>query len=179
MRNVKNLLLAAGLGLALAGLAVAASTGSQTVGMQVGSICVLAVTGNPSTLTVAAPATGGAAPTNPSSNATYAQYTSTVAASQSRRLTAAWGSSDAAPSGCSLKLTAAPSGHTNEGASAGQITLSSTAQDIVSTIKSCATGQGPTSGTQLTYQLSVDSLTALVASESKTATVTLTLTDAA
>jgi len=179
MKTLKIILIGAVCGLGLAGLMFAAATTTQTVTMQVNAIGVLAVSGNPSTLTVAAPAAGGDTPSNASDNATYVQYTSTVGASNARKLTAAWGGSDAAPAGCSLKLTATPSGGTNEGSTAGQITLSSTAQDIVTTIKSCATGTGGTSGAQLTYLLAVTSMTDLVAGESKSATVTLTLTDAA
>ena len=179
MKSLKHILLGVGCALALTALVQAAATTTQTVTMQVNAICVLAVTGNPGTLTVSAPASGGQTPSNPSSNTTYAQYTSTVPASQSRKLTAAWGASDAAPAGCSLKLAATPSGGTNQGTGACQITLSATAQDIVTQIKSCATGTGGTNGAQLTYTLSVDTVTSLVASESKSATVTLTLTDAA
>ena len=179
MKAIKIMLSGAVCGLGLVGLMFAAATTTQTVTMQVNAISVLAVTGNPSTLTVSAPAVGGDTPANASDNATYVQYTSTVGASNARKLTAAWGGSDAAPAGCSLKLTATPSGGTNQGSTAGQITLSSTAQDIVTTIKSCATGTGGTSGTQLTYLLSIDTMTSLVAAESKSATVTLTLTDAA
>lgn len=179
MKSLKNILLGVGCALALAAFVEGAATTTQTITMQVNSICVLAVTGNPSTLIVSAPASGGQTPSNPSSNTTYAQYTSTVPASQTRLLTAAWGSSDAAPAGCSLKLSATPSGGTNQGSTAGQVTLSSTAQSIVTAIKSCATGTAATNGAQLTYTLSVDTLTSLVAGDSKTATVTLTLTDAA
>jgi hypothetical protein len=94
-------------------------------------------------------------------------------------MTAVWGASDAAPTGCSLKLQATPSGGLNQGSSAGQITLSSTAQDLITAIKSCATGNAAANGAQLTYTLSVNTVTSLVASESKMATVTLTFTDAA
>ena len=179
MKTLKALLVGVVSCLVIAGFALAVSTANQTVTMQVNAICVLGVTGNPSTLTVSAPATGGQTPSNPSSNTTYAQYTSTVASATTRKLTAAWGGSDAAPAGCSLKLAATPSGGTNQGTTAGEITMSGTAQDVVTTIGSCATGTGPTSGAQLTYTLSVDTVTSLVASESKSATVTLTLTDAA
>ena len=176
--KLKAILFGAVCGLGLTGLMFASATTTQTVTMQVNAIGVLAVSGNPSTLTVSAPAVGGETPSNASNNGTYVQYTSTVGASNSRKLTAAWSGSDAAPAGCSLKLTATPSGGTNEGSTAGQITVSSTAQDLVTTIKSCATGTGGTSGAQLTYLLAVTSMTDLVAGESKSATVTLTLTDA-
>ena len=179
MKTLKAVLTGVIGALGIAGFMFAAATSTQTVTMQVNAICVLAVTGNPSTLTVSAPTTGGQTPSNPSSNTTYAQYTSTVGASQTRKITAKWEAGDAAPAGCSLKLTATPSGGTNQGATAGQITMSSTAQDVVTTIGSCATGTSGSNGAQLTYTLSVDTVTSLVASESKSATVTLTLTDAA
>ena len=179
MKSLKNILLGVGCALALAAFVEGAATTTQTITMQVNSICVLAVTGNPSTLIVSAPASGGQTPSNPSSNTTYAQYTSTVPASQTRLLTAAWGSSDAAPAGCLLRLTATPNIATNQGSTAGQITVSATAQDLVTAIKSCATGTGGTSGAQLAYSLDVSDPTALVAGATKTATVTLTLTDAA
>ena len=164
--------------LAAAGLIQAAVTANQTVTMTVNSICVLALTGNPSALTVTAPATGGLDPSNPTDTSTYAQYTSTVPTGQSRRLTAAWGGADAAPAGCSLKLTASSPGG-NKGTSSGQVTVSATAQNIVTGIRSCATGSGGTYGAQLTYLLSVDTVDNLVSGESKTATISLTLTDAA
>ena len=179
MKSTKIALLILAFGLALAGLAGAASTATQTLSMQVGSICVVSVTGNPSTLSVAAPGTGGQTPASGTSNTTYAQYTSTVAAGQTRKITAAWGASDAAPAGCALKLTATPNVGTNQGTSAGLVTLTSTAQDLVTTIKSCATGTSGSSGAQLAYSLDVTDPTALVAGATKTATVTLTLTDAA
>lgn len=179
MKTIKALMMGVVIGFGIVGLMFASSTANQTVSMQVNAICVLGVTGNPSTLTVSAPATGGDTPSNPSSNTTYAQYTSTVGAATTRKLTAAWGGSDAAPAGCSLKLTATPSGGTNQGTGAGQITMSATAQDVITTIRSCATGTGGSNGAQLTYLLSVDTVTSLVAAESKSATITLTLTDAA
>jgi len=179
MKAFKAIVVGIACGLGIAGLMFASSQANQTVSMQVNAICVLGVTGNPSTLTVSAPATGGDTPSNPSSTSTYAQYTSTVGAATTRKITAAWGGSDAAPAGCSLKLTATPSGGTNQGTSAGQITMSDTAQDVVTTIRSCATVTGGSNGAQLSYVLSVDTVTSLVAAESKSATITLTLTDAA
>jgi hypothetical protein len=179
MKAIKFGLAGLALGFALAGLAGAAATSNQTLSMQVNAICVIAVSGNPSTLTVAAPGTGGLTPSPGSNSSTYAQYTSTVAAGQSRKVTAAWGGTDAAPAGCVLKLVATPSSGTNQGTGGGQLTLSSTAQDLVTAIKSCATGTSGSSGAQLAYSLEVSDATALVAGESKSATVTLTLTDAA
>jgi len=178
MKTLKALLVGVVSGLGIVGFMFAAATATQTVTMQVNAICLIAVTGNPSTLTVSAPAAGGQTPANGSSNTTYAQYTSTVGSGTTRKITAAWGGSDAAPAGCALKLTATPSGGTNQGSSAGQVTVSATAQDVVTTIRSCFTGTGANNGAQLSYSLEVSDATALVAGESKSATVTLTLTDA-
>ena len=179
MKTLKALLVGVVSALGIAGFVFGVSTANQTVTMQVNAICLVAVTGNPSTLSVSAPAAGGQTPVSGSSTATYAQYTSTVASGTNRKITAAWGGSDAAPAGCALKLTATPSGGTNQGTSAGQITMSSTAQDAVTTIGSCVTGTGGSNGAQLSYSLEVSDATALVAGESKSATITLTLTDAA
>ncbi len=55
--------------------------------------------------------------------------------------------------------------------------MTSTAADIVEGIGSCATGTGATNGAQLTYVLSINTMTSLVASDNHTVTVTLTLTD--
>jgi hypothetical protein len=178
MKDLKAILIGVVFGLGVVGLTFAVSTATQTVTMQVGAICVVSVTGNPSTLTVSAPTTGGQTPMSGSSTTTYAQYTSTVAAGTTRKISAKWATGDAAPAGCALKLTATPAGG-NQGTGAGQITMTSTAQDVVTTIRSCATGTGGTYGAQLSYALDVSDATALVASESKSATVTLTLTDAA
>lgn len=165
------------LALGLAGLMFAAATATQTVTMQIASISVLGTTGNPATLAVAAPAQGGETPANPTSNSTYAQYTSTVATGVTRRLQANWGGTDAAPAGCSLLLTATPAVLPNQGTTAGQITMTSTATNIVTAIGSCATGITGTSGAQLAYVLSINSMTALVAGDNHTVTITLTLTD--
>ena len=159
-----------------AGVAYAATdTATQSVTMTVNEIAVVDVTGNPGTLTIVAPGSGGATPSNPTDNSTYAQYTSTRAGAFTRTITAEWGGTDAAPAGTSLKLTATPGA--GEGTGAGQKTLSSTAQSVITGIASVATGTGGTSGAQLTYELSLDTMASLVAAESKNVTITLTLTE--
>ncbi len=175
MNALKKCLMGTVLALRLAGLMFAAATATQTVTMQINSISVLATTGNPAALAVSAPGTAGATPANPTSNTTYAQYTSTVAAGITRRLQANWGVSDAAPAGCSLLLQATPG--TGQGTGAAAITMTSTAQNIVTAIGSCATGVTGTSGAQLAYTLSINTMTSLVAGDNHTVTITLTLTD--
>ena len=154
----------------------AQDTATQTVTMQVREICVIDVTGNPSPLIIVPPSNGGDMPANPSDNTTYAQYTSVVAQGKTRSITAHWGANDSAPSGCELKLEATPAGG-NQGSSAGEITLSTTPQNIVTGIRSCATGSDSSNGAQLTYTLVIKDVESLVAGEEKTVTVTLTLTD--
>jgi hypothetical protein len=144
--------------------------------MRVSEICVIDVTGNPSVLVIVPPSDGGDTPANPSDSSTYAQYTSVVASGKTRSITAQWAAGDAAPSGCVLQLQAQPAGG-NQGTSAGTITLSSTPQNIVTGIGSCATGRGSTQGARLTYTLVINDVESLVAGEEKTVTVTLTLTD--
>jgi len=174
----RTLCLAGALSLALVGLAVADDTANQTVQMNVDDICVIDVTGNPAALTIVAPGTGGQTPPDDSDNTTYAQYTSVVAGAARRTITAAWGGSDAAPSGTSLLLevTAVTAGCGSR--VVGGITVSAIDQDIVTAIPSCATGTAGTDGGQLTYTLSVDDVSQLDSSDDQSVTVTLTLTDA-
>jgi hypothetical protein len=172
------LCLAGVLSLALVGLAFGSDTANQTVQMNVDDICVIDVTGNPGALAIVAPGTGGQTPADDTDNTTYAQFTSVVAGSARRAVTAAWGGSDAAPSGTSLLLevTALTAGCGS--AVGGGITMTAVAQNIITTIPSCATGTGGTDGGQLTYTLAVDDVSQLDSSDDQSATITLTLTDA-
>jgi len=173
-----SVVLAVGLLFGLVGVAFAADIATQTVQMNVNDICVIDVTGNPGALTIVAPGTGGQIPPDDSDNSTYAQYTSVVPGSTTRTVTAAWGGSDAAPSGTSLLLevTAVTAGCGSR--AVGGITMTALAQNIITAIPSCATGTGGTDGGQLTYTLQVDDVFQLDASDDQTVTVTLTLTDA-
>lgn len=148
---------------------------TATVNMSLSAFCVMAITSSAVSLSVVNPAAPGAVPDNPTSSSTYAQYSSVVASGTTRRITAAWATGNSAPSGCSLKLTATPG--SGQGSSAGQITLSTTAQNIVTGIGGCATGTGSTNGAQLGYVLTINSVFSLIAAESKSATITFTLTD--
>jgi hypothetical protein len=177
--RLASVVLAVSLSFGLVGLAFAADTADQTVQMNVDEICVIDVTGNPGALTIVAPTTGGQTPPDDSDNTTYAQYTSVVSGSTVRAVTAEWDGSDAAPAGCSLALevTAVTAGCGSR-VVGGIITMTSTAQNIITAIGSCATGTGGTDGGQLTYTLKVDNVSQLDASDDQSVTVTLTLTDA-
>jgi hypothetical protein len=159
----------------VAGLAFSATTQSVTV--QINAFCIIAVTGNPTALIVSAPAQGGATSANPTDNTTYALYTSSIPTGTTRRIQANWGLTDAAPAGCSLLLTATPANLPNQGTSAGQISITSTATNIVTGIGCCATGTGSSNGAQMTYVLSINSMTALVANDNHSIMISLTLTD--
>lgn len=163
------------LALGVCGALYAANEDGHDVTLEVSAIAEIAVTADVS-LTVSAPATPGAIPQNDSDNSAYLQYTSTVPTGQTRSISAAWGGTDAAPAGTRLRLQASPPGGMGTGAAA--ITVSGSAQNVITAISSCYTGTGGTDGAQLTYTLEVTDATALVANASETVTVTFTMTDA-
>lgn len=88
-------------------------------------------------------------------------------------LTANWGAGDAAPSGCDLSLEVTSLTAGCGSAVVGGITVSGTAQNIVSSIGSCATGTGGSDGAQLSYTLSVTDDTQLDCCDDQTVTITL------
>jgi hypothetical protein len=165
------------LSIAFATALVRLAAQQASVQITLNTIAAIKVSGGNITLSVTAPAATGGQPQGATNNACYLQYSSVVSSGQTRTVTAAWGASTTAPSGCALTLTATPTAGTGTvGTSSGQITLSSSAQTIINGIAGCATGTGATNGAKLTYTLSVTSPTGLVANESKTATITFTLT---
>jgi hypothetical protein len=111
-------------------------------------------------------------------NSLWLNYTSIVENNKKRNITAAISSE--LHSGVSLKLLAGPisSGKGSVGASAGEITLSKTAQNLVTTIGSCFTETGNGKGHRLTYTLDMNNekYNELKA-ESYDITVTYTITD--
>lgn len=157
------------------GLACLMFAATQAVQVTIAPIGVMAVTGNPASMAVASPAGAGAIPANPTDASTYVQYTSAVAAGVTRKLQANWGTTDAAPAGCALRLTATPG--SGQGTTAGTITMSSTATNIVTGIGGCATGTTSTSGAKMSYVLAINSMNSLVAGDNHTVFITLTLTD--
>jgi hypothetical protein len=63
------------------------------------------------------------------------------------------------------------------GTAGSSVSISSSGQNIVTGIPSCATGQG-TNGVNLNYTLVVDTPASLVQGDTKSVTITYTLTDA-
>ena len=127
------------------------------------------------TLTTNTPAAGGDTPLGDSDATKLLQYTSLVASGLTRSISVQWDVADAAPTGTSLKVEAT-SVPASCGTAAGLVTISSTAQDIITGIGSCATGTGA-SGAALTYTFSIDTVSSLVVGDNKTVTLTYTLTD--
>jgi len=174
-RSLQAVLIGALCAFLLTGQIRSATTVTSAVSVSIASFCLMAVTSSSVTLTIANPATPGSVPANATSTSTYAQYSSTVASGVTRRVTAAWATGNSAPTGCELRFTATPG--SGQGTSAGQIVVSTTAQNIVTGIEGCATGTGASNGAQLAYTLNINTMTSLVANESKSASITLTMTD--
>lgn len=142
---------------AFGGRASAQATATQDVSYEVQAVSQLSFSGSPS-LTIAA-ATAGSAPTSVTANATYAVTTNET----DRKITAQIDSD--MPSGVSLSVSlAAPSG----GTSAGAVSLSTVAQDVVTGISTLNA-----SGLGVTYSLSATSAAGVVPAGSRTVTYTI------
>jgi hypothetical protein len=155
----------------------AADSATHNVVVQIQNVCKINLNSTSTiTLTTVAPAVGGNPVTGQSDSSKLLQYTSAAPSGQTRRITAAWGASDSAPAGTALRLqvTSVTSGCGTAGA---QITLSSTAQNLVTAIGSCATGTG-VNGAALTYAFAITNINNLRVGSSSTVTVTFTFTDA-
>jgi hypothetical protein len=141
------------------GFVYAADNVDQTVTYQVSAINEISVSGNPSALTVNA-ATAGSEPTAVTdASTTYAITTN----QSSRKITGVLNS--AMPSNTTLKVTlGAPTG----GSSAGQVTLTASAADLVTGISTLAE-----SGLSISYEFSATSAAGVVASAQKTVTLTV------
>jgi len=178
---MKRLVLALMVLMSMIGIVYAANdSASHQVTMNVVE-CVVIDLNDTSTITLqtTAPAVGGDPVTGATDSTKRLQYTSLVPAGQTRRVTANWGPADSAPAGTSLRveITAINGVAGNCGTATGQITLSNVAQNIITGIGSCRTGTGA-NGATVTYTFSIDDISQLQVGDSKTVTVTFTLTDA-
>ena len=156
--NAKRILTAVAL---LAGMTSVASaqTANQTVTFQVDAINQIAFTGSPSL--VINTATAGSAPTNATANVSWAVTTNQAGA----KITASIGSN--MPAG--LTLTANLTAPTAAGSSAGALSLSTTAVDLVTGITKLAE-----SGLGVQYTLSATPAAGVVSSTTRTVTYTIT-----
>jgi hypothetical protein len=143
--------------------AFAAATVGQTITYQVSAINEITVSGNPGALIVVT-AVPGSQPTAVTDATTTYAITTNIA---SKKITVALNT--AMPANTALKLTlVAPTG----GTSAGQVTLTATAQDLVTGITTLAE-----SGLGISYNFSATLAAGVVSSAQKT--VTLTVVDGA
>lgn len=150
------------LSLALFGLASGADAQSstQSVSIQVDTVNVISVSGNPGALVVNS-ATAGSQPDDATDASTSWAVTTNLT---SQKLTASVGTT--MPSGVTLSLNAtAPTG----GTGAGDVALSTTDQDVVTSISTLNE-----SGLGLSYTLSATPSAGVVAQQSKTVTLTIT-----
>lgn len=161
----------------LSGIARAQTQASHNASFTINAIAVLSVPTGNITLTVTAPGTSGDVPANPTDNTTRHQYTSTVLSGRTRTITAAI-TSGTVPTGTVLQLQASvPGSPCNRGTSGPTVTLSGTAQSIITAIGGCATGSGANCPV-LTYTLNITDVESLEAgTTTPPITVQFTLTD--
>jgi hypothetical protein len=163
--------------LVVCSMSLAQSTNSDhhDVIININSIALLDLEGPNVTLDVTRPTNAGDEPVGDSDNGTYLNYTSTVASSASRSISAQI-TAGSVPAGVDLKLAAVPAARSNEGTSAGQVTLDDkAAHAVVTGIGSCATGAAASDGARCTYTLEVSSYSALEVQSNTTMTVTYTI----
>jgi hypothetical protein len=166
MRKTKNLsacLVVLGLLFGLIGLALAANTAQQTVSYEVTAIDEITVSGDPGALVVNT-AVAGSEPSADTDNTTTWAVT-TNGGTDGKKMTGDINSNMPANTTLEINLTA-PTG----GSGSGDVTLSTTAADLVTLIDSVAE-----SGLTITYTLSALIAAGVVPQATKT--VTLTLTD--
>ena len=142
-------------------------TASSTVTITFSEISELAVSGDPGTLTIVAPAAAGNLPADQSDATTTMSWTANVAAGLTRKVT---GSLDVLFSGINLYATVAAPGGT-DGTSAGEVqfAVGATAYDYVTAIGNCNV-----SAQTITFRASVSAMVAPYTSTSQTVTWTLT-----
>ena len=167
MKKLISILLAIVLTLGLSGVALAESSDSSIVTITFSEINELAVSGNPSTLTIVAPTTAGELPADQSDATTTMRWTSNVGDDLTRKIT---GSLGALFSGIDLHATVAAPG-TTSGTSPGELefTAADTDYEFVTGIGNCNV-----SAQTITFRAEVTEMVAPYTSTAQTITWTLT-----
>jgi hypothetical protein len=172
MKKLTSILLVIVLTFALSGVALAGTgSDSSSVTITFSEIAELGVSGNPGTLTIAAPATAGDLPADQSDATTTMSWTSNTdyvgEAQQTRKIT---GSLAVLFSGIDLYGTVAAPG-TTDGASAGELrfTAAATAYEFVTGIENCNV-----SAQMITFRANVTGMVTPYTSTAQTITWTLT-----
>lgn len=154
----------------------------HTVAISIPEVAILDLEGTTSiSLAVEAPTEAGEAVdfSNATNNDIWLNYSSITGTSEPTRTVAAKISNNSVPSGMLLKVTAgadASAGDGTMGTSAGQVTLTSSDQTVISGIGSSYTGTGTSKGHQLTYALELDPTAGSYAQIDFDEDVTLTIT---
>jgi len=137
---------------------------SHTVAISIPEVAILdleAKGGTTVSLSVEAPTEAGEAVdfSNATDNNVWINYSSIVGKSETSRVVAAKISENSVPDGMLLKVTAAKdagNGDGTMGVSAGEVTLSSTDQKVITGIGSSYTADGAGNGHNLEYALELD-----------------------
>jgi len=152
-------------------------TASHAITIQINEIVLIGLNNTSSlVLTTNNPTNPGEDVAGDTNASKLLQYTSIVASGTTRNITVKWGATEQAPAGTSLKIEAT-SIPANCGTTAGEITISDTAQAIVTGVGSCATGIGA-NGTEVTYTFGIDNKLLLEIGDNQTVNITFTITDA-
>ena len=171
MKKLISILLVIVLTFVLSGVALAVTdTASSTVTITFSEIAELAVSGNPGTLTIAAPAAAGDLPADQSDNGTTMSWTSNTEFNISQYTRKITGSLDVLFSGIDLYGTVAAPGGTS-GASAGELkfTEAAAAYEFVTGIENCNV-----SAQMITFRADVTGMVTPYTATAQTITWTLT-----
>lgn len=143
-----------------------AQTATQTVTFSVADVKIVAVSGDPASMTVNA---GGSGSTVADSSTTYDVTTNATSAAPAK-ITAQITTGGDMPTGVTLSTNLAdPDGASVGAASAGDVVLSSTAaQDVVTSLSNIEA-----TGNTITYTLSADATAAAVAGATRVVTYTI------
>jgi hypothetical protein len=159
-----------------------AQTATHTVNVGVNGIQIIRVnSGSAITLTIVAPGTSGAAPSDVTDATQYLQYTVIKVGSATYKVTGKI-TAGTVPNGVTLYVAAANAGAGGagtKGTGAGEKALPSgavPATDLITGIGSCYTATGVADGSQLTYRLSVTDWGTIAEASSTALTVTYTIT---
>ena len=168
MKKLLVVLLVGALALGLSGVAMAVEdVGASGVTVTFSEIAELVVSGNPGTMTIAAPETGGSLPADVSDTATTMSWTSNAAGATTRKIT---GSLDVLFSGVDFYGTVAAPGST-DGASAGELkfAVAATAYDFITGIGNCNV-----STQTITFRINITGMVAPYTATTQTISWTLT-----
>jgi len=183
MKQCKFLLISGGAFLFFSANVMAQDTqeAGQAVTYTIPAMAILDIEGTAPALSFVVPEQAGSPIAAVTNNATWLNYTSVIVTGTTNKVSVAL--SQAMPVSTTLKVTAgadAAAGNGTMGTAPAPVTLSAIAQDIITGIGSCYTGDGISKGHNLTYEWSVDAAGyAALVTNAQASDVTVTYTIAA